>query len=447
MTLLLQSSDKLKESLIMELFRVPNSMVATKDEDLFRFPSSMVVTKRQGLHSLQEVNWIAEINDREETTEDGKELFFDHGAPYFTVTNPDVLGMVLEWESRGLVAEWEERFGTFDFTSKTFINSEKESARRKYVGIPGMNSICKALCNETGVDCKFGVGIAKMEWVDEKSWSLSSVKGQFLGSFDGVVATDKILASSGFFYLTEHPPPLGMITYPVLSLDLYLLSSVPKLLELKRSYSFPTGGTVIGYEVSEMGTGLSAQLVETLTLRDVDIGQNSHRVWKTVDLYPMSDRGVLRLTCVQRSKMESLGIIDITVAPQLASRMREIPSRSCFALMMAFNEPLNSVPVKGFSFINSEVLSSAFCDSSKPSRSSASQCWVLHSTAEYAKTVIAQSDSGLKKPSDSTLRRVSEELLQEFQRTGLCTSQPFFLKAHRWSVSKSNLSIHFMSLL
>ena len=60
-----------------------------------------------------------------ETTEDGKELFFDHGAPYFTVTNPDVLAMVFEWESRGLVAEWEERFGTFDFTSKTFISYEK----------------------------------------------------------------------------------------------------------------------------------------------------------------------------------------------------------------------------------------------------------------------------------------------------------------------------------
>jgi len=33
----------------------------------------------------------------------------------------------------------------------------------------------------------------------------------------------------------------------------------------------------LGYEVSETGTGLSAQLVETLTLGDVDIGQNSHR--------------------------------------------------------------------------------------------------------------------------------------------------------------------------
>ena len=77
-----------------------------------------------------------------------------------------------------------------------------------------------------------------MEWVDEKSWSLSSVKGQFLGSFDGVVATDKILASSGFFYLTEHPPPLGMITYSVLSLDLYLLSSETARVEKELFFSY-----------------------------------------------------------------------------------------------------------------------------------------------------------------------------------------------------------------
>ncbi|KAK8295886.1 hypothetical protein V6Z11_D05G087500 [Gossypium hirsutum] len=41
-----------------------------------------------------------------EISEDGRELLFDHGAPYFTVTNLDVLSVVTEWESRGLVAEW-----------------------------------------------------------------------------------------------------------------------------------------------------------------------------------------------------------------------------------------------------------------------------------------------------------------------------------------------------
>lgn len=60
-----------------------------------------------------------------ETTVDGRELLFDHGAPYFTASNVDVLGLVCDWESRGLVAEWKENFGSLDFGSKQFGNIEK----------------------------------------------------------------------------------------------------------------------------------------------------------------------------------------------------------------------------------------------------------------------------------------------------------------------------------
>ncbi|KAL2339862.1 hypothetical protein Fmac_007802 [Flemingia macrophylla] len=88
------------------------------------------------------------------------------------------------------------------------------------------------------------------------------------------------------------------------------------------------------------------------------------------------------------------------------------------------------IPVKAFSFENSEVISRAYCDSSKPSRSTASERWVLHSTAEYAEDIIAE--TGLKKPSEITLNKVAEQLFQEFQRTGHNISQLFFKKAHRW---------------
>ncbi|XP_048498918.1 uncharacterized protein LOC104907595 isoform X2 [Beta vulgaris subsp. vulgaris] len=214
-----------------------------------------------------------------------------------------------------------------------------ELSSRKYVGIPGMNSICRALCDEPGIESKFGTGVAKMEWaVDQNSWSLISLDGKFLGDFSGLVATDKILASPGFTYVTGHPPPL-----------------------------------------------------------------------------------------------------DMNLAPQMASRLEEVPFRSYFVLMLAFHEPLRSIPVKGLSFINSAILSCAFCDSSKPGRASASECWVLHSTEEYAKKVIA--DAGRTKASDITLARVSEDLLQEFQRTGLCTSQPYFMKAHRWGSAFPTISI------
>ncbi|XP_028081256.1 uncharacterized protein LOC114282720 isoform X1 [Camellia sinensis] len=270
------------------------------------------------------------MSQRREIIEDGKELLFDHGAPYFTATNADVLGLVRDWEARGLVAEWKENFGSFDFASQKFVNVEKEGLSKKYVGVPGMNSICSALCKEPGVETKFGEGVGRLEWLeDEDSWLLTGLDGQYLGHFKGVVASDKNIVSPRFTNVTGRSTPL-----------------------------------------------------------------------------------------------------DLSLVPELAMRMKEIPVTSCFALMLAFEEPLSLIPVKGVSFNNSEVLRWAFCNSSKPERSTFSEHWVLHSTDEYAKSVIAQ--MGLQKPSNAALTKVADELFQEFQNTGLNISKPFFKKAHRW---------------
>ncbi|GMJ11367.1 hypothetical protein like AT1G56000 [Hibiscus trionum] len=272
------------------------------------------------------------MSQRREVSDDGRELLFDHGAPYFTVTNPDVLSVVAEWESRGLVAEWKSNFGSFDCSNNKFVNTEHHKLERetkKYVGMPGMNSICKALCHESGVESKFNVGIGKFEWLEhENIWSVMGLGGQHLGHFTGVVASDKNIASPRFTAVTGQPPPL-----------------------------------------------------------------------------------------------------DLTLAPELA-KLQNIPVHPCFALMLAFNDPLSSVPAKELSFTNSKVLSRAFCESNKPGRSSTSERWVLHSTMEYAEDVIAQ--SGLVKPSKETLSKVGNEMLQEFLGTGLSIPQPFFMKAHRW---------------
>ncbi|CAL5341506.1 unnamed protein product [Camellia sinensis] len=244
------------------------------------------------------------MSQRREIIEDGKELLFDHGAPYFIATNADVLGLVRDWEARGLVAEWKENFGSFDFASQKFVNVEKEGLSKKYVGVPGMNSICSALCKEPGVETKFGEGVGRLEWLeDEDSWLLTGLDGQYLGHFKGVVASDKNIVSPRFTNVTGRSTPLDL-------------------------------------------------------------------------------------------------------------------------------KPLSLIPVKGVSFNNSEVLRWAFCNSSKPERSTFSEHWVLHSTDEYAKSVIAQ--MGLQKPSNAALTKVADELFQEFQNTGLNISKPFFKKAHRW---------------
>ena len=67
-----------------------------------------------------------------------------------------------------------------------------------------------------------------------------------------------------------------------------------------------------------------------------------------------------------------------------------------------------------------------------------SENWVLHSTAEYAENVIAQ--TGLQKLPAATLDKVAEELFQEFQNTGLSIPRPFYKKAHRWLVSEFQFS-------
>uniref|UniRef100_A0A2P2PJY8 Amine oxidase domain-containing protein n=1 Tax=Rhizophora mucronata TaxID=61149 RepID=A0A2P2PJY8_RHIMU len=270
------------------------------------------------------------MSQRRETCEDGTELLFDHGAPFFSVSNADVLSLVHEWELKGLVAEWKQNFGSFDCLSRKFLALEQEGLGKRYVGVPGMNSICRMLCSETGVDSKYGVEVTKLEWLDDENlWSLTGLAGQNIGLFKGVIATDKNIISARFTDVTGCPPPL-----------------------------------------------------------------------------------------------------DSSMVPELAVKLQDIPVNPCFVLMLAFAEPLSSIPVKGFSFKNSEILSWCYCNSSKPGRSTRSDLWVLHSTTKYARGIIAQ--TGLQKPSSEILTKVAEELFQEFQSTGLNISQPFFRKAHRW---------------
>ncbi|XP_042489178.1 renalase isoform X5 [Macadamia integrifolia] len=122
-----------------------------------------------------------------------------------------------------------------------------------------------------------------------------------------------------------------------------------------------------------------------------------------------------------------MGLVHEWEARGLVAEWKErFGSFDCISAKFDFEK----VPVKGFSFKNSDVLSWAHCDSSKPGRPEMSECWVLHSTFEYAKGVISQ--TGLQKPSNATLTKVAEELFQEFRSSGLHIPDPFFVKAHRW---------------
>ncbi|KAF5178948.1 Renalase [Thalictrum thalictroides] len=279
------------------------------------------------------------MSTRREITEDGKELYFDHGAPFFAITDKDVMTLVCEWEARGLVVEWKENFGIYDCVTKKFVDIEKEGSSKKFVGIPGMNAICLAMSREPGIQTMFGVTVGTLQWLEEKkSWLPIDMDGQTLGQFDAVVVSDIYVTSPRFTAVTGRPPPL-----------------------------------------------------------------------------------------------------DISLVPELALKLQVVPALPCLTLMLAFEEPLPSIPVRGFSFKNSDSLSWAFCDSSKPGRCATSECWVVHSTTEYAKRAINQ--TGQQRLSSSTLANLGEELFREFQGTVRNIPKPFFMRAHRWDTAFPAVSV------
>lgn len=149
------------------------------------------------------------MSQRRERASDGKILLFDHGAQYFTVKDPIVQGLVDSWEAAGIVADWKGKFGTYDADTKKFTE-DTDLLKKRYVGVPGMNAICQALSQQPGVQTKFNITVAKLDWMEEQnSWLLADKDGRKLGEFWAVVATDKNLASPRFLIQNGIPPPLS----------------------------------------------------------------------------------------------------------------------------------------------------------------------------------------------------------------------------------------------
>ncbi|KAG0576319.1 hypothetical protein KC19_5G071400 [Ceratodon purpureus] len=145
------------------------------------------------------------MSQRREKVEDGSELMFDHGAQYFTVKSAEVQHLVDKWQALGLVADWEGRFGSLNVATGEFVH--ETAVKKRYVGVPGMNSICKALMTTPGLQAKYGVQVAGLEWADEGlgSWCLKSKDGENLGRFNAVVVADKGAAKLLFGQTASSP--------------------------------------------------------------------------------------------------------------------------------------------------------------------------------------------------------------------------------------------------
>lgn len=108
------------------------------------------------------------------------------------------------------------------------------------------------------------------------------------------------------------------------------------------------------------------------------------------------------------------------VAPELAARAATVRMKPCWAVMAAFDLPVD-VPFDG-AFINLGPLSWIARNSSKPGRTQASDRWVLHASADWSTDQL-----------EETPETVTQPLLDAcFEAIGRSPRAPIFAQAHRW---------------
>jgi predicted NAD/FAD-dependent oxidoreductase len=107
---------------------------------------------------------------------------FDHGAQYFTARDPQFSQQVDSWRQRGLVEEWAAKIAVLDHGSVTI----KADTTERYVGVPGMNAICRHLA--TGLDVAYRTEVGSLER-NEAGWGLTDAGGADIGLFDTVVVS------------------------------------------------------------------------------------------------------------------------------------------------------------------------------------------------------------------------------------------------------------------
>ena len=77
----------------------------------------------------------------------GATLAFDHGAQYFTARDPRFQAVVDGWLRDRVAAEWDGRLVSFDSEGW----DELATTTKRYVGIPGMSAIAKAMADTLDV--------------------------------------------------------------------------------------------------------------------------------------------------------------------------------------------------------------------------------------------------------------------------------------------------------
>ena len=115
---------------------------------------------------------------------------YDHGAQYFTALDPLFRRFVETWLKQGLVSEWPVKALRNDqrivVIKNGRIESESDSVKR-FVGVPAMNSVCKAMGH--GLEVVKRIRIVQIEQVVGHGLSLIDSEGVSVGSFDRLIVS------------------------------------------------------------------------------------------------------------------------------------------------------------------------------------------------------------------------------------------------------------------
>jgi predicted NAD/FAD-dependent oxidoreductase len=113
------------------------------------------------------------------------DLWFDHGAQYFTAKDERFASLVERWVHDGVAGRWRGRIGQMNAVG-TII--ERSNDRNRYVGVPGMNAVVRHLVDTIGDrgEVRFGVRVAAAHFADGR-WSLKDDKRADLGMFDALI--------------------------------------------------------------------------------------------------------------------------------------------------------------------------------------------------------------------------------------------------------------------
>ena len=104
------------------------------------------------------------------------DLRFDHGAQYFTARDVDFRRQVAHWLKEGTVQRWRGRIGVAD---RGAISPTRTTVHR-YVGVPGMNALCKRLLLDVP-DARFSCTVQSARHGAD-GWQLTFTDGAELNS-------------------------------------------------------------------------------------------------------------------------------------------------------------------------------------------------------------------------------------------------------------------------